>query len=93
MEQRWNDIYRRKPKDSGHNLSQCHFVHNKSHMNCPGSGEKPATNRLCYVRHCHHVDVYRELSESQLFQNIKEMGWEVRIGLFSLRDRIGGGLL
>jgi hypothetical protein len=32
MEHRWNDIDRRKPKYSGRNLSQCHFVHYKSHM-------------------------------------------------------------
>jgi hypothetical protein len=28
---RWNDIDRRKPKNSEKNLSQCHFVHHKSH--------------------------------------------------------------
>jgi hypothetical protein len=32
MEHRWNEIDRRKPKNSGKNLSQCHFVHHKSHM-------------------------------------------------------------
>jgi hypothetical protein len=25
----WNEIDRGKPKDSGKNLSQCHFVHHK----------------------------------------------------------------
>jgi hypothetical protein len=35
MEHRWNDIDRGKPKYSGKNLSQCHFVH-KSHMDLPG---------------------------------------------------------
>jgi hypothetical protein len=32
MEHRWNEIYRRKPKYSGKNLSQFHFVHHKPHM-------------------------------------------------------------
>jgi hypothetical protein len=32
MEHRWNEIERGKPKYSGKNLSQCHFVHHKSHM-------------------------------------------------------------
>jgi hypothetical protein len=32
MENRWNEIDRGKPKNSGKNLSQCYFVHHKSHM-------------------------------------------------------------
>jgi hypothetical protein len=32
MEQRWNEIDRGKPKYSAKNLSQCHSVHYKSHM-------------------------------------------------------------
>jgi hypothetical protein len=32
MEHRWNEIDREKPKYTGKNLSQCHFVHHKSHM-------------------------------------------------------------
>jgi hypothetical protein len=32
MEYRWNEIDRGKPKNSGKNLSQCHFVRHKSHM-------------------------------------------------------------
>jgi hypothetical protein len=30
-EQRWNDIDREKLKNSEGNLSQCHFVRNRSH--------------------------------------------------------------
>jgi hypothetical protein len=36
MEQQWNDIDRGKLKDSEKNLSQYHFVHYKSHIDCPG---------------------------------------------------------
>jgi hypothetical protein len=32
MEHGWNDIDRGKPKYSERNLSQCHFVYHKSHM-------------------------------------------------------------
>jgi hypothetical protein len=32
IERRWNEIDKVKPKYSGKNLSQCHFVHHKSHM-------------------------------------------------------------
>jgi hypothetical protein len=32
MEHRWNEIDRGKPKFSRKDLSQCHFVHHKSHM-------------------------------------------------------------
>jgi hypothetical protein len=31
-EHRWNEIDRGKPKYMGKNLSQCHFVHQKSHI-------------------------------------------------------------
>jgi hypothetical protein len=47
MEHWWNEIDREKAKYSGKNLSQCHFVHNKSKMTNPVlRGERPATNRL-----------------------------------------------
>jgi hypothetical protein len=36
MEHRWNEIDRVKPKYSGKNLSQDHFVHHKVHMDWPG---------------------------------------------------------
>jgi hypothetical protein len=32
MEHWWNETDRGKPKCSGKNLSQCHFVHHKPHM-------------------------------------------------------------
>ena len=34
-EYRWNESDRGKPKYSVKNMSQCHFVHHKSHMDWP----------------------------------------------------------
>jgi hypothetical protein len=53
MEHRWNETDKGKPKYSGKNLSKCHLVHHKSHMDYPGSNpglrdESPATNRLSH---------------------------------------------
>jgi hypothetical protein len=36
---RWNDTDRGKLKNLEKNLSQCHFVHNKSHMDWPALTE------------------------------------------------------
>jgi hypothetical protein len=42
MEHRWNEIDRGKPKYSGKNLSHCHFVHYKSHIDWPGIEPEPS---------------------------------------------------
>jgi hypothetical protein len=36
-EPRWHDIDTGKLKNSDRNLSQCHFVHRKSHLDCLGT--------------------------------------------------------
>jgi hypothetical protein len=41
VERRWNDIDRGKSKNSEKNLSQCHFVYHKSHMDWPGRQPGP----------------------------------------------------
>jgi hypothetical protein len=53
MEHRWNEIERGKRKNLGKNMSQCHFVHHKSHMDWPGIEPGPprweaAANRLSH---------------------------------------------
>jgi hypothetical protein len=45
MEPRWNDIDRRKPKNSEENLSQCYFVYLISHMD--GPEREPWSLRWC----------------------------------------------
>jgi hypothetical protein len=52
-ELRWNDIGSGNPKKSEKTLCQCHFVHNKSHMDWPGVETRLprwqlATNRLSH---------------------------------------------
>jgi hypothetical protein len=42
MEHRWNEMDRREPKYSGRNLSQCHFVHHKSHKDSRDRTRAPA---------------------------------------------------
>jgi hypothetical protein len=46
MEHRWNEIDREKPKNSGKNLSQCHFVHHKSYTDWPGIEPGPPRRQL-----------------------------------------------
>jgi hypothetical protein len=41
VKQRWNDTDKRKSKDSEKNLSQFHFVHHKSYMDCPRQEHVP----------------------------------------------------
>jgi hypothetical protein len=57
MEHCWNEIDRGKPNYWKKNLSLCHSVHHKSHMDWSGSnlvlrGERPATNSLSHGTAC-----------------------------------------
>jgi hypothetical protein len=36
VEHWWNDTERGKPKYTEKNLSQCHFIHHKFHVDWPG---------------------------------------------------------
>jgi hypothetical protein len=52
-EPRWNDVDR-ETEELRENLSQCHFVHHKTHMHYEVANqdlrdERPATNRLSHV--------------------------------------------
>jgi hypothetical protein len=79
MEHLWNEIDRRKPKYSGKNLSQCHFVNHKSHMDSPGIEPGPprwesGTDRLSHGT----AIIFRLLnfivSAAEIIQ--PRMGWE-----------------
>jgi hypothetical protein len=54
MERQRKYIHKGKPKNMKKYLSQCHFVHHKSHVACPGTNpglrsERPATNCLSHI--------------------------------------------
>jgi hypothetical protein len=55
MELTWNNTDRRKPKNFEKNLSQCHSVHRKSHMDwsgrVPGPPRSSAHTNLCLDSH------------------------------------------
>jgi hypothetical protein len=47
IERLWNDNDRRKPTYWAKNLSQCHFVHRKSHMTWPEIEPGPPQWEIC----------------------------------------------
>jgi hypothetical protein len=76
----WNDIDRRKPKESEKNLSQCPFIHHTSHWidlgtNLGHCGERPATNHLSHgtanaklktnISETHSVYISRVMTEME----------------------------
>jgi hypothetical protein len=66
MDHRWNKIDGGKPKYSGENLSQCHFVHQNPTWTDLGSnpglrGERPSTNRLSHGTACTPLNKYTHM--------------------------------
>jgi hypothetical protein len=68
MENRWNEIDRGKPKQSGKNLCQWHFVHHKSHMDWPGIEPGPPIE---FFKTIIKVSFYTELYTRQLHYNLR----------------------
>jgi hypothetical protein len=53
-ERRWNDTDRKKTEELRKNLSQYHFVHHKSHVDCL-LPESDAINMTCFLIHFREV--------------------------------------